>query len=152
MNPQNQNNPVSPPKNNFKEKFDSFKNQTISYFDGTTRWGIYSALGYFPLVGWIIPLSISENELCTFHAKQSLKLNVSFLIVYISVWFLNEAPIISSILKLIAFENVTNFVLYICIWGYIIASIYSIIKSLKNEKWEIPFIAKLNLPFFNPNK
>jgi len=122
-----------------KKTTKKIKKSIISSIEDETNYHIYSALGYIPIIGWIIPKIKKRNELCDFHARESLKLSFSYIIFMMFVWFIGNAPIINWL-----FPNFFVSSLYfIGSIIYLISLIIGGIYAYKNNMKSIPYISDI---------
>ncbi len=106
---------------------------------------LIAALSYVPLFGWIFPYyGKKDDELCQFHGKQAMQLNVVMLTVYFSVWILENFPIVSWFFgqdKIL--HPISQSAWLITAMAFIGLSIYGAFKAFSEEKWEIPGLSEL---------
>lgn len=124
-----------------REKFEEARSWVKSAIESDENYKAFASLAYIPVFGWILPLFFKrENRLCFFHGRQALFLNLILFLMALLVWFLNKAPLVSDILSLIQFHYVTNFAMYITVWGYLGASLVGAVKAGQGILWSVPFL------------
>lgn len=101
-----------------------------------------AAVAYVPLVGWIYPYFFKkEDELCEFHARQGLKLNLALIAVYFLVWVLENFPLTGFLFGAGEPLNaLTRTVWLVAMLGYLGISIVAALKAFAAELWEIPYL------------
>ena len=89
---------------------------------------LLSALGYIPVVGWIIPLFLKkEDQFCQFHGKQGFIISLCAVILGVLVAFLRTE--IFQMLMILS---------YFCIFAFLF--IYGFVTAYNEKKVEIPVI------------
>ena len=106
---------------------------------------IAAPLAYIPLFGWIYPYYLKkEIELCRFHGKQAMQLNVVMLAIYFVVWVLENFPIVSWLFGPDhVFHHITRAIWLLTAIAFIGLSIVGAIKAFSEEMWEIPKLNEL---------
>lgn len=106
---------------------------------------IYAAIGYIPIVGWIVPYFLKKNDdFCQFHGRQSAVLSLIFIVLMTMIWLMNNLPILSHILSWIGItSNILPAITYISTVLFIGVSAYAAYKAFDEEQWDIPFIEKV---------
>jgi uncharacterized membrane protein len=122
-----------------KKTTKKIKESIISSIEDETNYHIYAALGYIPLIGWIIPKIKRKNELCNFHARESLKLSFSYLIFMMFSWFIGNAPIISWLFP----DFFINSLYFVGSIIYIVSLIIGGIFAYKKERKAVPYISDI---------
>lgn len=110
-----------------------------------TNYQIYSAIGYIPIIGWMLPYFFKKKSSdCQFHAKQSAVLAVIFIMIMTVVWILNHLPILSHLLSFIGIKSfLIPAITYSSSVLYIGVSLVSAYKAYNRDKWEIPFLPQI---------
>ena len=103
---------------------------------------ILAAAAYIPLVGWIYPyLSRKDDELCQFHGRQAMILNIVMVGLYFGVWLLENFPLTGWLFgegALLA--PITGALFLIASLVYIGLSLTAAFKAISEEKWEVPYL------------
>lgn len=104
--------------------------------------GAAAAIAYAPLFGWIYPFYLKkEDELCRFHGRQGMQLNLVMLVVYFAIWVLEHFPIVSFLFGDGRFLHpLTQSVWLLTAAAYIGISVFAALKAFEDEKWEIPHL------------
>ncbi|MGL4370175.1 MAG: hypothetical protein ACRCUT_10975 [Spirochaetota bacterium] len=99
----------------------------------------YAAAGYFPFIGWLIPLySREKSPLCQTCAKQGLIMSVTaagflFFMFFIELFIPHSAKIISFILIVLT---------YFFNFGYLALSGYGMYQAVYKKIMRIPVISE----------
>ncbi|HEY1405405.1 MAG TPA: hypothetical protein VF857_02230 [Spirochaetota bacterium] len=124
-----------------KELYNRAKIRTrefISYMKSSDSDPVYAAAGYFPFVGWLIPMYLRENSpLCQKNAKQGLLLSL-FAALFLVVLFFIEL-LIPSNLKVVSFVLIV--LTYIFNFGYLTLSAYAMYTAAYKRIAQIPWIS-----------
>lgn len=109
-----------------------------------TRYNFYSALGYIPVLGWIIPLLLRKrSNLCKFHSRQAGILFVFFIVITGILYLFYNLPVLNDFLDMTGFNTyVTPALLYIAIIGYLFLCVTGAVRAYRGIQWYIPFIRK----------
>ena len=99
-----------------------------------------AAAAYLPLFGWIYPLNFrKEDDLCQFHGRQGMLLNLAMVAVYFVIWVLENFPLSAWAFGPTHFLNpISQSVWIISAIAYFGVSIFGALKALAEEKWAIP--------------
>ena len=106
---------------------------------------ILAASAYIPLVGWIYPYtSRKDDELCQFHGRQSMILNLVMVTLYFAVWLLENFPVTAWLFGSgMVFSPITGALSLIATLVYIGLSLTGAFKAISEEKWEVPYLEEL---------
>jgi uncharacterized membrane protein len=128
-----------------QSKTNKIRHEVEDSIKSETNYNIYSALGYIPFVGWIIPYFFKKKSVeCQFHARQSAVLTMIFIIIMAIVWILNNMPILSHILSLIGIKAfLVPAITYSATVLFIVVSGLAAYYAYHSESWEIPFLPKI---------
>lgn len=137
-------------------KAKEFTSSVKETFEGSESNRLFAALGYIPVLGWILPYFFKrEDELCQFHGKQSFVFSIFFIIMMTVVWIVENLPILSHLLSWIGIKAfLVPLLLYGTLLIYLGASAYAAYKAFQDEIWEIPYLGKFRsfiLNFFTNN-
>ena len=103
---------------------------------------LYAVIAYIPLFGWIYTYYFKDkDELCRFHARQALRLNLVLVVVYFLVWFLESFPILSWLFgpgKLL--HHLSRSIWLIVSGLYLGVSALAAYKAMGEEKWSVPYL------------
>lgn len=100
-----------------------------------------AALAYIPLCGWIVAYVKKECELCLFHGRQALQLNIVLLVVYFIVWILENFPFVAWIFgegKLL--HPISRSLWLLTAIGFLGLSVFGGYKAFSGERWEVPYL------------
>ncbi|MDH5719495.1 MAG: DUF4870 domain-containing protein [Spirochaetia bacterium] len=102
----------------------------------------YGAFAYIPLIGpLVVYLFKKKQKFSKLHAKNALYLQSSALILWLTIWLLENIPFISHLLKAIQFiPYITNALLYINIVTFFILSLIGAYKGFNKNLWTIPVL------------
>ncbi len=100
----------------------------------------YSALAYVPVIGPIVTwLFKRAQKLTRLHTIQAFYLQLSFLVVWLVIWLLENLPLISDILSLVRFKpNMTDALMYLNVVSFIIVSALAAFRANQGERWQVP--------------
>lgn len=103
---------------------------------------VAAAIAYVPLAGWIFPyLFRKEDELCQFHGKQGLKLNIVIVAIYFVIWVIENFPLTAWLFGLDEpLHPLTRTVWLVALVAYLGASAMAAAKALTEEKWSVPYL------------
>ena len=108
---------------------------------------ITSALIYFPLVGWIIPLVYepAKANKGSAHGRQSLNLNILLVAAYLAFWILKYFPITAIVFgpSIGLLNPLVEAAWLIVFLGYLGLSIYSAFHAYNQKYWEIPLLLSI---------
>ena len=106
---------------------------------------ILAAAAYIPLVGWIYPYtSRKDDELCQFHGRQAMILNIMMVALYFAIWLLENFPVTALLFGQGAwFAPITGAISLIATLVYIGLSLTGAFKAISEEKWPVPYLEDL---------
>lgn len=111
----------------------------IAYLKADRSNPVYAATGYFPFVGWLIPLYLRENsELCQRSGKRGLLLS-AYAALFLFAIFILELMIPSN-LKLASFILIVlTYIFNLC---YLSLSAYAMYKTFYQQDVSIPWLSQ----------
>ena len=112
--------------------------QWIDFMKSAESDSWYAAAGYFPFIGWIIPLYVRENsQLCQKSAKQGLLLSLTAAVFLFCMFFI-ELFIPRSI-KIVSFVLIV--LTYFFNIGYLVLSATGMYQAVYKRTIRIPVIS-----------
>ncbi len=109
-----------------------------------------SMIAYIPLFGWVIAKFLNKNkdQLSEFHIQQAKEINLTILMIYLFIWFLEHFPLFSWLFGKKGFlYPIAESIWLVSFLSYIGISLYSVYKALNDEVWSYPYREEINHNF-----
>lgn len=105
----------------------------------------YGTIAYFPVIGFLIVFLFKKKQkFAQLHAINALYIQIFFTAVWLTVWLLENLPIIEWILGLIQFKpNMTNAIMYLDIIFLLGFSIYGAVQAYSGKPFKVPYLSAL---------
>lgn len=134
-----------------KEKVKNLGQNVYQSLEDQSNAPLYGALAYIPVLGPLLVFVFKRNlGLAKKHAENASYLQVTFFIIWLVVWLLENLPLISTILKGIQFVPfITDAVMYLNVVGLLVLSVYGAVQSSNKKEWRVPVIFAVMHRLFN---